>query len=152
MGNMESMLNDTKIYVDGLAGTLERKEFKESAEYLNRIRNILDSISQYIESSLADMQKDYESEEPRERARTDAGWALEAAKKAEEKAVSLEKSAKDRGEEAKKLNKAAQEAWKEANKAKEAANKAVQAEKKASKQANKASEQADKAREAARKP
>ncbi len=146
---MASMLNDVKVYSDGLLTSLAQKKFTESDEYIGRIRNILNTISEYIESHRAEEKKP-DSGEPLEVARTEADRAAYAARMTEGRVASLESSVKEKSEEIKRLKRSLGQARKEAKKAKAASKKAIVAERKAAKQAIKATEAADKAREAAR--
>lgn len=149
----ELLIDDLKIYTEGMVTALKQDKLVEAKGYVSDLRNSLDTISKYLEAQISFMVTPgvEDATHPTDIARTEAEGAVFAAKRAQEKAERLEKLAKDTNEEAKRLKKAADHAKKEAENAWNAAKNAEKAEGKATKQSTKATEQASKAKQAARR-
>lgn len=145
------MVDDLKIYSDGLMTALEHDKLGEAREYILRVQRILGNISRYIEAHTLYDASLVASGNATNIARSDAERARYAAHMAQQKADLLEKEAKEKKEESKRLKKAAGNARKEAAKARKNAKSAEKAEQRAEKQAGKASEQAARAGQAARR-
>lgn len=147
----EIMIDDLKIYSDGLVNALKKEKLADAREYVANMKGLLDDVGKYVEANISYETVERQSDEPLDKARTDAERAMDAAKRAQEKAVRLDRAARDTDEESKRLKKAAGSARKESEKAWKAAEKAEKAESKAEKEAKKAAEQASKANQAARR-
>ncbi len=147
------MLDDLKIYSDGLIVALKQDKLVEAKEYVTTMGNLLETISKYLESQISyeNESQEQKSLEPTDTARTEAERAVLAAKRAWEKTERLEKLSKETSDEAKRLKKVTENAKKEARKADKAAEKAEKAERKTEEAAKKVSEEAAKARQAARR-
>lgn len=146
------MLDDLKIYSDGLIVALKQDKLVEAKGYVATMGNLLETISKYLESQISyENESQEKSLEPTDTARTEAERAVLAAKRAWEKTERLEKLSKETSDEAKRLKKATENAKKEAWKADKAAEKAEKAERKTEEAAKKVSEEAAKARQAARR-
>ncbi|WP_415280875.1 hypothetical protein [Candidatus Nitrososphaera sp. FF02] len=143
-----SAVNDVKVYANGLETALDNDKLVDASNYVSSIRFSLDRISDYVDSRVAKAQ----TPEPGDPSvpLTEAGRALWAAERAEEKAEWLERTAEHRTEEGKRLKKQAREAKKEAKKARDSAKKAQEAEHKAQKHSMKAVKESEKAQDAAR--
>lgn len=147
----EIMIDDLKIYSDGLLTALKKEKLTEAREYVANMKGLLDDIGKYADVHISYETVERESDNPLDKSRTDAERAMDAAKRAEEKAVRLDRAAKETREESKRLKKASESARKESEKAWKAAEKAEKAESNAEKEAKKAAEQASKANQAARR-
>lgn len=145
------MVDDLKIYSDGLTTALKHDKLAEARDYVGRMQSVLDSISRYVEAHMLYDSAVTATGDPADIARSETERAIYAARMAQQKADLLEKESEEKKEESKRLKKAAENARKEAHKAERAAEKAEKAERKAEKEANKASEEAAKAGKAARR-
>lgn len=145
------MVDDLKIYSDGLTTALKQDKLAEARDYVGRMQSVLNSVSRYVEAHTLYDSALTTAGEPSDVARSEAERAIYAARMAQQKADLLEKESEEKKEESKRLKKAAGNARREAHKARSAADKAEKAERNAEKQANKASEQAAKAGKAARR-
>lgn len=145
------MVDDLKIYSDGLTTALKQDKLAEARDYVGRMKSVLDSVSRYVEAHTLYDSALATTGDPAEVARSETERAIYAARMAQQKAELLEKEGEEKKEESKRLKKAAGNARKEARKAKRAAEKAEKAERKAGKEASKASEEAAKAGKAARR-
>jgi hypothetical protein len=143
-----SAVNDVKVYSNGLESALESDKLVEASNYISSIRFSLDRVSDYVDSRINEVQE--RAPDDPSVPLTEAGRALWAAEKAEEKADWLERTAEHRAEEGKRLKKQAREAKREAKKARDAAKKAQDAEHKAQKHSMKAIKESEKAQDAAR--
>lgn len=147
------LIDDLKIYSEGLVNALKQDKLREAKEYVTSLRNAIDVTSGYLDSQLSlenDPQQDPDAS-PFDTVSTEADRAVAAAKRAQLKLERLERAAKETNEESKRLKKAADIARKEAENARKAAEKAEKAENKAHKETKKAADQASKANQAARR-
>ena len=145
------LVDDLKRYSDGLINALKREEFFEAREYVTSMRNVTESVSDYLASQISLEETNHGYATASDVATTEAERAVLAAKRAKEKVERLEKAADETAEESKRLRKAAKSASKDADKARKAAERAEKSENKAHREAKKASEQAAKANQAARR-
>ena len=147
------LIDDWKIYSDGLVNALKQDKLREAREYVASLENVGDATTKYLDSHLS-LENDVgliPDATSADTATTEADKAAFAAKRAHEKVDRLERAARESNEESKRLKKAAATARKEAEKARKAAEKAEKAETKAQKEAKKAADEASKANQAARR-
>jgi hypothetical protein len=147
----ELLIDDVKIYSNGLINALKQDKFIEARGYLSDLRNSLEPVSKYVEAQISFADRTYpEVTDPIEIARLEGDDAVAAAKRAEAKAERLERLAREAEDETKRLKKASRKAKKEAAKAMKAARKAEKAERKIQSEARNVAEHAGKANQAAR--
>ena len=146
------LIDDLKIYSEGLVNALKQDKLREAREYVASLGNAGDATLKYLDSHISLENNVHDPDAtPSDAATTEADRAALAAKRAHEKVERLERAAKESREESKRLQKAAGIARKEAEKARKAAEKAEKAETKAQREAKKAADQASKANQAARR-
>ena len=150
----ELLLDNIKIYSDGLVIAMKQEKFFDAREYVVNLRKSLESTMDYLDSQISIAQEQDSASlitDPYEAARTNAERASLAAERSQQKADHLKIAAKKAEEESKRLKKAASKAEREAKKAKKDAEKADIDERKASKHSRKAAEHATKANQEARR-
>ncbi len=79
----EIMIDDLKICSDGLVNTLKKERLAEAREYVANMKSLLDDVGKYVEASISYETVERQSDEPLDKARTDAERAMDAAKRAE---------------------------------------------------------------------
>jgi hypothetical protein len=118
----ELLIDDVKIYSNGLINALKQDKFVEARGYLSDLRNSLEPVSKYVEAQISFAERTYpDATDPVQMARLDGDDAVAAAKRAEAKAERLERLAREAEDEAKRLKRASRKAKKEAAKASKAA-------------------------------
>ena len=149
----EILIDDLKIYSNGLITALKQDKLIEARGYVKNLRTCLDSLTGYLESqiSIIEQSRPIQNGHPFDVAKSEAEAAVLAAKRADEKAKQLEQATRDTSAESKRLKKATSHAKREAKRAWSAAHKAEKAERKASKESLKAAEHASTANQAARR-
>ena len=149
----EILVDNIKIYSEGLVRALKDEKFTEAKGYIVDLRKNLESTNDYLDSQLTIIEEEDSARlitDPHEAARSHAERASLAAERAHQKADRLEVAAKKTESEAKRLKKAASRAEKDADKAEDAAKKATSDEKRAAKHSIKAAEHASDANREAR--
>ena len=140
------LIDNIKIYSDGLVNALKDEKFLEAREYVVDLRKNLESTIDYLDAQVSIIQEQDSTKlitDPSEAARSNAEHASLAAQRARQKADHLKIASKKTEEESKRLKKAASKAERDAKKAEDAAERA-------SKHAMKAAEHASKANREAR--
>ena len=123
------LIDDLKIYSEGLVNALKQDKLREAKEYVASLRNAGDATSTYLDSHLSlenNAQNDPDATAS-DTATTEADKAASPSKRAHEKVERLERAARESSEESKRLKKAAGIARKEAEKARKAADQASKA-------------------------
>ena len=68
----EIMIDDLKIYSDGLVNALKKEKLAGTREYVANIKSLLDDVGKYVEASISYETVERQSDELLDKARTDA--------------------------------------------------------------------------------
>jgi len=94
-GSREIMINDLNICSDGLVNALKKEKLAEARVNVANMKALLDDIGKYAEENISCETGGRQSDEPLDKVRTDTERVMDAARRAEEKAVRLDRVAKD---------------------------------------------------------
>lgn len=79
----EIMIDDLKIYSDGLVNALKMEKLAEAWEYVANMKSLLEDVGKYGEANIPYETVGRQSDELLDKARTDAERAKDATKRAE---------------------------------------------------------------------